>query len=201
MQSGYLVHPQNGGVFRDGSQIHSHRMSGVSDAEFMQSAVSLSATATLQDEWLWVNVNLANTGAGHHVPTDSPLRQMLLVVEVKDQDGKPIALAYGPKLPEWAGDLGGLPGKAFAKVLQDEWTGEIPSVAIWRPIRVVTDTRLPALKRDHTMYTFPVKDGAKVTVEVRLIYRRAIQQLAEWKAWNDPDVLMAAQTFEVQIDR
>jgi hypothetical protein len=100
-------------------------------------------------------------------------------------------------MPAWAGDLVGLPGKAFAKVLQDEWTGEIPSVAIWRPIRIVSDTRLPALKRDHSMYIFPLEEGEAATIEVRLIYQRANQQLAEWKGWSDPDILMAEQTVYV----
>lgn len=197
MESGYLVHPHEGGVFRDGSQIHSHKMTGASDPETLQSAVTLSATATVIDNWVWVNVSVLNSGAGHHVPTDTPLRQMLLVVKATDKAGKPIELAYGPKLPEWAGDLGGLPGKAYAKVLQDEWSGEIPSVAIWRPIRIVSDTRLPALKRDHTMYTFPLPEGDTVNIDVQLIYRRAYQQLAEWKGWDDPDILMAQQRITV----
>jgi hypothetical protein len=128
---------------------------------------------------------------------------MLLVVEATNKTGESIPLAYGSKLPEWAGDLGGLPGKEFAKVLQDEWTGEMPTGAIWRPVRIVSDTRLPALKSDYSMYTFPVPEGTEntenteVTVQVRLIYRRAYQQLAQWKGWTDPDIVIAEQTLEL----
>jgi hypothetical protein len=202
MASGYFVYPEEGGLYRDGSQIHNHKMTSASDPEFLQSAVALTATATVIDGWVWVNVNLFNRGAGHHIPTDSPLRQMLLVVEATDTAGKPLDVSYGPKLPTWAGDLGGLSGKAFAKVLQDEWTGEIPSVAIWRPIRIVEDTRLPALKSDYSLYSFQLPEDLpedEVTIEVRLLYRRAYQQLAEWKGWNDPDLLMAQQSIRIQV--
>ncbi len=200
MEDGYFVYPEQAGIFRDGSQIHNHQMAGASDPEMLQNSVTLSTTATVQDGWVWVNVNITNDGAGHHVPTDSPLRQMLLVVEAKDKDGKPLSLKYGSELPEWAGDLGGLPGKAFAKVLQDEWTGEMPTGAIWRPVRIVSDTRLPALKTDFSMYMFPVQGDTSVTVEARLIYRRAYQQLAEWKGWTDADIIMAQQTVQLLTD-
>jgi hypothetical protein len=197
MASGYFAFPQEGGVYRDGSQIHNHQMSVASNPQILQNSVTLSATARVQGGWLWVNVSIINDRVGHDVPTDSPLRQMILVVEAKDQAGKALALAYGSTLPEWAGDLGGLPGKAFAKILQDEWTGEMPTAAIWRPVRLVSDTRLPALKRDNTMYTFPAAQAGATTVEVRLVYRRAYQQLAQWKGWNDPDILMAQQTIQL----
>lgn len=197
LESGYFVYPQQAGLYRDGSQIHNHKMTGASDPEFLQQSVTLTATATITNGQVRVQVKIVNDGAGHHVPTDSPLRQMLLVVEVKDEADKPIALQYGSKLPAWAGDLGGLPGKAFAKILQDEWTGETPTAAIWRPMRLVSDTRLAALATDSSTYIFPFQEGTPVTVETRLIYRRAYQQLAEWKGWTDPDIVMAQQTLQL----
>src|SRR5262249_21312047 len=126
-------------------------------------------------------------------------RQMLLVVEAKDQAGKVIPLAFGSQLPVWAGDLGGLPGKAFAKILQDEWTGEMPTGAIWRPVKVVSDTRLPALQKDSSLYGFASQANGAVTVDIRLIYRRADQQLSQWKGWNDPDIIMAQQTLQLPV--
>ena len=200
MEDGYFVYPEQAGIYRDGSQIHNHKMAGATDIEFLQQSVTLSVTATITDGELSVQVNITNVGAGHHVPTDSPLRQMLLVVEAKDANGKPIPLQTGSELPTWAGDLGGLPGKEFAKVLQDEWTGEMPTGAIWRPMSLVSDTRLPALATDSTTYIFPVDEYKPVTVETRLIYRRAYQQLAEWKGWTDPDIIMAQQTLQLPTD-
>jgi len=197
MKSGYIAYPEQGGVYRDGSQIHSHQMVGASDPQLLQNSVTLSATTNILNGWLWVDVNIVNDRVGHDVPTDSPLRQMLLVVEVKDATGRSLPLALGSQLPVWAGDLSGKPGKAFAKVLQDEWTGEVPTGAIWRPIKVVSDTRIPALKNDFSIYSFPVQDDKAVTVEVRLIYRRAFQQLEQQKGWTDPDILMAQRTIQV----
>jgi hypothetical protein len=49
------------------------------------------------------------------------------------------------------------------------------------------------------MYTFPLQEG-EATIEVRLLYRRAYQQLAEWKGWDDPDIEMAALTVTVKSE-
>ena len=55
---------------------------------------------------------------------------MILVVEALDANGKPLALRQGPVNPAYSGNYGGLPGKTFAKVLRDEWTGETPTASL-----------------------------------------------------------------------
>ena len=52
--------------------------------------------------------------------------------------------------PAYSGNYAGQPGKTFAKVLRDEWTGETPTAAYWRPVTIVEDTRLAALATDTT---------------------------------------------------
>jgi hypothetical protein len=195
----YFVHPERGGVRRPSDQIHNHRMLGAGDEEFLRSALTLTATATVTGKQLAVAISVANENTGHHVPTDSPLRHVMLVVEARDSNGNLLALQEGPVLPDWAGDYAGQPGRAFAKVLEDEWTGESPTGAIWRPVRIVEDTRLAAFATDASQYVFAAPAEA-ATVEVRLIYRRAYQQLMEWKAWPDPDILMVEQTLTVKIE-
>jgi hypothetical protein len=123
---------------------------------------------------------------------------MILVVEALDARGKPLALRQGPVLPDYSGNYAGRPGKSFAKVLKDEWTGETPTAAYWRPVTIVADTRLAALATDTTRYTFDLAAGEAAQVNVRLVFRRAFEELAKQKGWDDPDILMAESTMQVK---
>jgi hypothetical protein len=120
---------------------------------------------------------------------------MILVVQATDGDGNPLPLSGGPTLPEWTGDYAGQAGQAYAKILEDEWTGEIPTAAYWRGIRLVEDTRLAAYQTDNSQYVFDTPSGGDGQVRVQLWFRRAFQQLMEWKGWDDPDILMEEATI------
>lgn len=191
----FIAYPERGGVIRDESQVHSHRM--FSD-ELLQNAVTMTATATVEDGQLVVNVDVTNDQTGHHVPTDSPLRHVMLVVEAEDGRAQNLTLDDGPTLPEWTGDYAGLPGRAYAKILQDEWTGEFPTGSIWRPVQIKEDTRLAAFATDSSQYTFTAPTGGGATVTVRLLYRKAFQQLVEWKGWEDPIIVMEETKLTVK---
>lgn len=186
----YFVFPEEGGLPRDPTRIHNHQMPGAADEALLQNAVTMTTTAQLQDDQVLVEVRITNDQTGHHVPTDSPLRHLILVVQATDAHGNRLPLRAGPVLPDWAGDYAGQPGRAYAKILQDEWTGETPTGAYWRPVRIVADTRLAAFTTDVSRYTFRAPANQPVTVEARLIFRRAFQQLAELKGWDDPDIVM-----------
>lgn len=193
----YFAFPERGGQIRDPQHIHSHQMLGKRDSAFMQSAVSMTATAQIKGDELAVNIMLVNDKAGHAVPTDSVLHHLLLVVTAKDASGKVLARKTGETLPTWAGNYASQPGKIFAKVLRDKWTGEVPTAAFWRPVEVVSDTRLMPLVADRSRFTFQAPPGA-VTVDVQLIYRRAPQQLMAWKGWTDPDLVLKQTTLTVK---
>ena len=86
-------------------------------------------------------------------------------------------------------------------MLQDEWTGETPTAAYWRPVKIVADTRIPAFGTDRSQYTFDLPAGADgATVDARLIFRRAFQKLMEQKGWTDEDVLMEQAQVEVKAE-
>jgi hypothetical protein len=36
-----------------------------------------------------------------------------------------------------------------------------------------------------------------VTVEVRLIFRRAYRRLMDWKGWDAPDIVMEEETIRI----
>jgi hypothetical protein len=143
---------------------------------------------------LRVTVGLYNDNTGHKIPTDSPLRQMLLIVEVLDQEGATLALLDGPTLPDWAGVgdpaegyYATRPGKAYALILQELWTEISPSAAYWNPTRVVEDTRLQPFQEDFSSYTFSSRGDGELQVHV----------LMDQKGWTDADMLIAEQVLTV----
>lgn len=196
--SDYFVFPEKGGLRRDPQRIHSHRMPGAADKTLLQNAVTMTATARLAGDQVQVEVSLTNDKTGHSVPTDSPLRHMILVVQAADTASNELQLRTGPLLPDWTGNYAGRPGQVYAQILEDEWTGESPTGAFWRPIRLISDTRLKAMATDVSEYTFTAPAGGSATIEVRLIYRRAFQQLMQWKGWTDPDMVMEEATLTVE---
>ena len=197
----YFVFPEKGGLRRDYAELHDHYMPGASDERLLQNSVSLTAQALPGAGGLNVQVSITNDQTGHHIPTDAPIRQMLLVVEAFDAEGNPLAQLSGPVLPAWTGDLEGLAGAYYAKLLRDEYTGELPTAAYWRPVTIAEDTRLAALATDTTQYTFDVPAGTAAKVQVRLLFRRAFQELARLKGWEDPDILMEEAVIQVEASR
>jgi hypothetical protein len=113
-------------------------------------------------------------------------------------------MLQGSTVPEWggvgdpaAGYYAGLPGKAFAKVLEELWTELSPTAAYWRPTRVLSDNRIAAFATDASAYAFAAPGRGRVAVEVTLLYRRAFKKLAEQKGWDVPDIVMERQTIDL----
>jgi hypothetical protein len=194
----YFAYPEKGGL-RPRFPIHNHLMPGAKDEELLQNSVTMTATAQVQDDQVLVEVSITNDRTGHHVPTGVPLRHMLLAVRAVDAEGNPLALHEGPLLPEWTGDYAGQAGRYYAKILQDEWTGEAPTGAYWRDIHLVEDTRLAAFATDTSQYAFAAPAEGTVTVEAQLVFRRAFQKLMEQKGWNDPDIVMETETVVLTV--
>jgi mono/diheme cytochrome c family protein len=198
----HFARPEEGGHTRDPDTIFSHRMLGASDEEFLQSALSLSVDVWKEDAEIVVQVDITNDNTGHHIPTDSPLRHMILVVQAMDSKGNRLAQLEGPTIPEWGGVgelsqgyYAGLPGTAYAKVLQEKWTEVYPTGAYWNPTRVLSDNRIPALGTDRTTYRFAAPGDEDVELDVKLLFRRAYIELMEQKGWDAPDILMAHRTL------
>ena len=78
----YFVFPEKEGLHRDPNRIFSHRMPGASDETLLQNAVTMTATARREGDTVVVRVDIINDKTGHHVPTDSPLRHLILLVQV-----------------------------------------------------------------------------------------------------------------------
>jgi hypothetical protein len=164
----------------------------------MKNAVTMKTGATHTGNTLQVQVNITNDKTGHDVPTDEPVRSVMLVVTALDANGKPLPLSGGTHLPAWTGNYSGQPGKYFAKILKDEWTGETPTAAYWRPVTIVEDTRLAPYASDASSYLFTLPAGSPASIKISLVYRRAYQQLEQQKGWTDADILMAESTITVE---
>lgn len=187
-----------GGILRNPSTIPSHINYGVRNVSFMSDAIELDTQATLKNNILTVSVILRNVKAGHHYPTGSPMRNMILLVDAVDKKGKPLPMTTGERVPTWGGvgakedgNYAGLPGKGFAKVLKDlalypdeqrrrRFRKEYPAPH-WRPALVESDNRIPAHGFDTSDYQFLVPEtlSGNISVTARLIYRRA------YKKWLD----------------
>jgi len=199
------VAPGKGGIDRDPLTIHAHTFPGTTNLELMQNAVSLTTTLRLNENKLAVNVKITNDRTGHAVPTDSPLRHLILLVQAEGDNGQPLEQLSGPTVPEWGGVgdstrgyYAGLPGKAFAKVLEELWTGVSPTGAYWNPTRLVSDNRLAPLASDTSSYTFATPQSGRIKVQVRLIFRRAYKMLMDWKGWEASDIEMEVWEGEIE---
>jgi hypothetical protein len=199
------VAPGKGGVERDPLTIHAHTFPGASSQALLQNALTMRVDAKRKAGQLSVTVKLTNDKTGHAVPSDSPLRHLILLVEPTNSKGKRLVLLQGEKVPSWGGVgdpaqgyYAGLPGKAYAKVLAELWTEISPTGAYWNPTRLVSDNRLLPYASDSSTYVFGLPAQSAATVHVRLIYRRAYRALSDQKGWAVPDILMAEDTIQIK---
>lgn len=186
-----------GAALRDPQTIFSHRMPGAANVELLQNAVTMTANARLEGGQLAVAVRVTNDKTGHHVPTDSPLRQVILLVRATDEEGQPLSLLEGGTIPDWGGigdpELGyyaGLPGRGYAKILSELWTETEPAATYWNPTRTVSDNRIAAFETDASSYVFAAPTNGKAAVRVTLLFRRAFKEVMDQKGWDVPDILM-----------
>lgn len=194
----YCAKPDKGGIARDPATVFSHRMPGAADTSLLQNAVTLRLSASRESGRVMARVAITNDKTGHHVPTDSPLRHMILLVSADSGSSRSLSLIDGPTLPSWcgskngqAGHYAGQPGKAYAKVLEELWTRVTPTGAYWNPTRIVSDNRLAAFASDSAAFVFQCRDEEPVEVQAKLLFRRAYIELMEIKGWDSPDISMA----------
>jgi len=192
--------PEEGGLERDPNSIASHRMLGVTDEGFMQEALDLNINAIWASGVLEVEVQVANNNTGHKVPTDSPLRNVILLVGAFDDEGGTLDLLDGPSLPDWTGTIegkkdhyAGQPGRGYALILVEKWTGISPTGSYWNPVDIVSDSRLEPMEVDLSIYRFEAPTSGQASVYVQLLFRRAFLELKEQKGWGDEDLVMAEE--------
>jgi hypothetical protein len=194
------VAPGMGGVERDPKTIHAHTMPGAASTALLQNTVKMTLTAKFAAGSVVATAAITNDRAGHHVPTDHPARNMILLVQATDEKGKALAFAEGSLVPVWGGDLANRPGKGYAKILRDALSGQSPVASYWKQTFIESDNRIRAFATDTSSYTFKIlPETKKAIVTARLIFRRAFKALGDQKAWAVPDITMAEASSELQI--
>lgn len=192
----YFIPPELGGLPRNPDRLATHLDLGLKDTEFMQNTVTMTMSAEQVGNQIEVGVALMNFGAGHHVPTDHPGRHLILILQAEDEKGNSLEYLKGPSVPEWGGAQAGLPGTAYAKILQDVMTEEYPVVSYWNQTRILSDNRIPALGTAVSNYIFSEPgDGGMVTITATLIFRRTFQAEMDARAWGSNDILMESTTL------
>ena len=194
--------PDQGGLNRGSGTISSHQMPGASSEELLQNTVSMDVQTQQDQDQILVIVKITNDQAGHHVPTDSPLRHLILLVTAENSAGDQLKQLSGPTTPDWTGIgdpnqgyYANLPGKAYAKILQEKWTQISPTGSYWNPTIIISDNRLAAFETDTTTFAFQSPPGQAATIKVTLLFRRAFIELMDQKGWTDPDILMEEEVL------
>jgi hypothetical protein len=147
------------------------------------------------------------------------MRNMILLVGVRDENGHVPDMLQGGTVPVWGGvgapeegNYAGLPGKGFAKVLRDailypdrqqrHFAYQYPAPH-WRPTVIESDSRIPADGVDESRYRFQLSESLSwpVTVTVRLIYRRSYKQWMDAKNLQIPDMEIARETTTLRRNK
>lgn len=182
---------------RSPKTIHPHHFEGGTEAQ-LKTALSMEMEGEITGQILKIRVFITNTNGGHWVPTGEPMRSVMLVLKPVDSNGESLKMVNGSRLPEWTGtgtvdegNYSGLPGKVFAKVLQDDM-GNI-HVPFWRATGIASDTRIRPKDSTILTFEFALEDpDDEPTVEADLIYRPVIRPLSKQKSWTVKDILITS---------
>ena len=198
------ISPSSGGLERDPMSIPSHLQMGEKDSLFIAGAVKMDVFPEISADILEVKVEVANEKTGHHFPTGSPLRNVILILTAKKGDKTILEYSGNNVVPEWGGigneqnDYSGMPGKGFARILQDQY-GNYPAPQ-WRQVTVRSDTRIPAKVTDISTFAFKIPDETgMIVLNTKLIYRKAFKQLTDVKKWNIEDIIIKNVTSIIVV--
>jgi nitrate/TMAO reductase-like tetraheme cytochrome c subunit len=145
--------------------INLHQMPGSHSVEQLNRAIQSQIFATRQGEKVNVIVKLTNGGAGHYVPTGSPLRKMILEVRL-DPFGQGETIRAERVYARTVRDQKGVP-------VQREY------VAFLKGAGVVEDTRIAPKETRTEKFSFDLPAGRRARVEADLYYFYSPMALTE----------------------
>ena len=182
------VAPGKGGIERDPQTLANHRFFAGSHEAMLRACLSVSA-----DPRAAAAPTVGRAGRGRrpsrpdrlHRPPPAPGRP-------GHRRRRPRA---GPDLgPASAGPAGaalaGRPGRLFGRILRG-LDGQSPA-PFWRADPTPVDTRLAPGRAERFVFDFP---PGLARLEVRLLYRRFWDEVAQAKGWPDRDLVVLARTF------
>jgi hypothetical protein len=192
----HFVFPEKGGFERNPLTIPSHLQPGSRDPQILANSLTMDISVVQESDSIVAMVTLFNDQTGHHVPTDRPSRNMILLIDAVSETGEKLEFIGGKKVPWWGGigevsdgNFYGLPGKGFAKILED-FNGNAPSPS-WRPSHILSDNRIAAFDTDTSFYYFKAPaTSSRINVTAKLIYRRFFKETMKEKGFEIDDILM-----------
>jgi nitrate/TMAO reductase-like tetraheme cytochrome c subunit len=136
--------------------INLHRMPGSRSVEQLNRAIQSQISATRQGEKVKVVVKLTNAGAGHYVPTGSPMRKLILEVRFE-----PFGEGQASRVE-----------RTYARTIQDQKGATLPreDLAFLKGAKVVEDTRIAPKETRTETFTFDLPAGRRARVEANLYY-------------------------------
>lgn len=153
---GAVVDPR---VRRESSHmLNLHDIPGSHSVEQLNRALKARLTAVRSGDRVDVSVRLANEGAGHALPTGSPMRRLILEVTAKP---------YGEDALREERILTRVLADADGKILERE------HAAFLKAAKVVSDTRLgPGEVRNET-FSFALPRGKQIRVDAAVYYHHS----------------------------
>ena len=150
---GSVVEPR---VRRESSHlVNLHAMPGSHSVSHLNKALTAKLTASRNGRTIDVAVTVKNEGAGHFLPTGSPMRQMILEVRATS-----------------AGVTTGTEKRIYTRVLADAEgkTIEKEYVAFLKAAKVVSDTRLAPDETRSETFSFKVPSGQSARIDAIFFY-------------------------------
>jgi len=130
--------------------VNLHEMPGSHSIRMLTSTLKAQLSTKREGNQLLVFVEVANQGAGHYVPTGSPLRQMVLEVQVDSYDGK----HRGEE-------------RIYQRIIVNERGETIrrEDIAFMKGAKVFSDTRLAPHETRLEKFSLPLPQGVKAQVK------------------------------------
>ena len=150
---GSVVEPR---VRRESSHlVNLHAMPGSHSVSQLNKALTAKLTASRNGRAIDVVVKVKNEGAGHFLPTGSPMRQLILEVRAIS-----------------AGAVVGTETRAYTRVLADAEGKTIQKeyVAFLKAAKVVSDTRLAPDETRSESFSFKVPAGQSARIDAVFFY-------------------------------
>ncbi|MCL4523588.1 MAG: hypothetical protein M1453_06865 [Acidobacteria bacterium] len=137
-------------------EINFHQMPGSRSVEQLNKAIHVALSAERKGDKLEVTVKLTNSGAGHYVPTGSPLRQLILEVRAEPYGG-------GQTFREQRVYMRRVADQKGAPVEREHF-------AFLRGAKVLEDTRLAPRETRSEKFSFPILKGRQARVVADFYY-------------------------------
>jgi hypothetical protein len=136
-------------------RVNLHQMPGSHSIDQLSKTIRAQLAAVREGDQVKVTVDVTNHGAGHHVPTGSPLRQLVLEVRAEQTPGRQFReeRVYTRRI----GDARGNPLTREHAVFM-------------RGASVLSDTRLAAGEKRTETFTFPIPPGNRTRVRATFWY-------------------------------